>query len=252
MSPENHSSSAEMGSNISPQFTTTHWSVVLNAQEAGSAEAPEALDRLCRTYWYPLYAFVRRSGYDPESAKDLTQSFFERLIERNFLKDVDRAKGRFRSFLLTALRHFLANEWDHRHTVRRGGQYRFVALDESWIEVCEREDAGRTMTPERLYERRWALAVLETVKARLAVDFRAADKGRLFDALQVYLTGETGQAPYSEVAARLGLTVDAVKKAVERLRRRYGEVLREEIAQTVAHPVEVEDEIRHLRRVLAE
>jgi DNA-directed RNA polymerase specialized sigma24 family protein len=233
-------------------FATTHWSVVLNAGHLDSPAAPEALERLCCAYWYPLYAFVRRSGYDPETAKDLTQSFFERLIEKNFLQDVSRGKGRFRSFMLAALRHFLANEWDRQKTVRRGGGYRFVPLDEGWIESRELEDAAVVLTPETLYERRWALTVLEAAKAKLAADYAASGRAKLFDALQVYLSGETGLAPYSEVASRLELSIDAVKKAVERLRRRYGEFLRDEVAQTLAQPSEVEEEIRHLRRVLAE
>jgi len=252
MSLEQSEPSAESVPPMAAQFATTHWSVVLKAGEEQSTEAPEALERLCRTYWYPLHAFVRRSGYDPETAKDLTQSFFERFIEKNYLKDVDCRKGRFRSFLLAALRHFLANEWDRQHTVRRGGRYRFVELDEAWIERCERQDAAMALTPERLYERRWALAVLDTVKGKLAADYAEAGKARLFDVLQVYLTGEAGEAPYSEAAGHLGMSLDAVKKAVERLRRRYGELLREEIAHTVAHPGEIEDEIRHLRLVLAE
>jgi RNA polymerase sigma-70 factor (ECF subfamily) len=234
------------------EFTTTHWSVVLKAGADESLEAPAALERLCRTYWYPLHAFVRRSGYDPETAKDLTQSFFERLIEKNYLKDVDRAKGRFRSFLLAALRHFLANDWDRQHAVRRGGRFRFVALDEGWIQTCEGQDSALTLTPEKLYERRWALAVLDSVKGKLAADYAATGKGQLFEVLQVYLSGETGQAPYTDAGARLGLSTDAVKKAVERLRRRYGELLRNEIAQTVAGPGDIEDEIRHLRQVLSE
>jgi RNA polymerase sigma-70 factor (ECF subfamily) len=244
--------SSYFGPAASAQFTTTHWSVVLNASQGTSLSAPEAMERLCRTYWYPLHAFVRRSGYDPESAKDLTQSFFETLIRKDYLKNVDRAKGRFRSFLLAALKHFLANEWDRRQTVRRGGQYRFVELDESRIEACEPQDAASPLTPEKLYERRWALTVLDTAKAKLAAEYHASGKGQLFETLKVYLTGETGQSPYAEVASHLKLSVDAVKKAVERLRRRYGEFLRDEIAHTVAHPSEIEDEIRHLRRVLAE
>jgi len=243
--------SSDLGPAASACFTTTHWSVVLSAGEGNSQSAAEALERLCRTYWYPLHAFVRRSGYDPESAKDLTQSFFERLIEKDYLKNVDRAKGRFRSFLLAALKHFLANEWDRRQTIRRGGQYRFVGLDERCIEACEQQDAVSSLTPEKLYERRWALTVLGAAKAKLAAEYDASGKGQLFETLQVYLTGETGQAPYSEAASRLKLSTDAVKKAVERLRRRYGEFLRDEIAHTVAHPGEIEDEIRHLRRVLA-
>jgi len=252
MSLKKTDSSADLLAAGPAHFATTHWSVVLQACQSQSAHAPEALEKLCRTYWYPLYAFVRRSGHDSETAKDLTQSFFERLIERNYLKDVDRGKGRFRSFLLAALRHFLANEWDRCQTAKRGGRYRFVPLDETWIGACERQDAALALSPEKVYERRWALAVLDAVKAKLTADYTAGGKRQLFDALQVYLTGDRGQAPYSDVADQLGLSVDAVKKAVERLRRRYGELLRDEIAQTVAHPAEVEDELRHLRQVLSQ
>jgi RNA polymerase sigma-70 factor (ECF subfamily) len=245
-------SSADLRPPGSAQFTTTHWSVILKAGDGESPDALEALERLCRTYWYPLYAFVRRSGHDPETARDLTQSFFERIIEKNYLKQVDRSKGRFRSFLLVALKHFLANEWDRRHTSRRGGQYRFVALDGDWIQACERQDATMALTPERLYERRWALLVLDTVKRKLVAESTAAGKGEVFEALRIYLTGESDKAPYADVATRLNMSPDAVRKAVERLRRRYGDLLREEIAHTVGHPSEIEDEIRHLRQVLSE
>jgi RNA polymerase sigma factor (sigma-70 family) len=252
MSQKCSESSADLPSPAPAQFVTTHWSVILTAGDDESPDALEALEGLCRTYWYPLYAFVRRSGHDPETARDLTQGFFERLIEKNYLKEVDRGKGRFRSFLLVALKHFLANEWDRQHTSRRGGKYRFVPFDGSWIDDCERRDARMALTPERLYERRWALTVLDTVKAKLAAESAAAGKSHLFETLQVYLTGEVEQAPYAQVAAQLNLSPDAVRKTVERLRRRYGELLRAEVAQTVGHSREIEDEIRHLCQVLSE
>jgi RNA polymerase sigma-70 factor (ECF subfamily) len=233
-------------------FATTHWSVVVAAAQEDPLLAGEALEALCGTYWYPLYAYARRTGLDEETAKDLTQGFFERLLEGQYLKDVDRRKGRFRSFLLASLKHFLANEWDRQYAVRRGGRCRFISLDEAWIEICRGEDAALALGPEQLYERRWALAVLEAVKRRLAADYTASGRARLYEALEVYLSGEGGQAPYAEVADRLGLSVDAVKKNVERLRRRYGELLRAEIAHTVSHPAEIDDELRYLRKVLSE
>lgn len=232
-------------------FATTYWSVVLAAAGESSPEAASALEKLCQSYWYPLYAFVRRSGHDEETARDLTQGFFARFLEKNYLKDVDRSKGRFRSFLLASLRHFLANEWDRQQAARRGGGCQIVPLDEEWIEGCERQDAALPLTPEKLYERRWALALLDTVRQKLEKEFVAAGKKELFEELQIYLFGEKGLAPYAAVAGRLNLSVDAIKKAVERLRRRYGELLREEIAQTVTHQAEIDDEIRWLRAALA-
>jgi RNA polymerase sigma-70 factor (ECF subfamily) len=245
-------SSDHLGLPTSAQFATTHWSVILKAGDVESPNADEALEKLCRAYWYPLYAFVRRSGHDRETAQDLTQGFFERLIQKNYLKQVDSGKGRFRSFLLVALKHFLANEWDRVQTSKRGGQYRFVTLNEDWVKASERQDEMMALTPERLYERRWALLVLDTVKRKLVAESTAAGKGEVFEALRIYLTGETDKTPYADVAARLNMSSDAVRKAVERLRRRYGELLREEIAHTVGHPSEIEDEIRHLRQVLSE
>jgi RNA polymerase sigma-70 factor (ECF subfamily) len=181
----------------------------------------------------------------------MTQSFFERLLAGQYLKGVAPGKGRFRSFLLVALKHFLANEWDRQHTVRRGGCCSFVSFDDAWIELCQRQDADLLAEPERSYERRWALAVLEAVKARLAAHYAASGRSRLFTALQGYLSPVEENASYPEVAARLGVSVDVIKKSVERMRRRYGEFLREEIAQTVSHPAEIDDELRHLRKVFA-
>jgi RNA polymerase sigma factor (sigma-70 family) len=233
-------------------FATTHWSVVVAAVQEDPLQAGEALEALCGTYWYPLYAYARRTGLDEETAKDLTQGFFERLLEGHYLKHVDRRKGRFRSFLLASLKHFLANERDRQQAVRRGGRCHFISLDEAWIQICQGEDAALALGPEQLYERRWALAVLESVKRRLAANYAASGRARLYDTLEVYLSGESGQAPYAEVADRLGLSLDTVKKNVERLRRRYGELLREEIAHTVSHPAEIDDELRHLRQVLSQ
>jgi len=245
-------SNEQPNSPTAPQewFATTHWSVVLAAGDSASPQIADALEQLCRTYWYPLFAFVRRSGHDEETAKDLTQSFFQRFLEKNYLKDVDRSRGRFRSFLLASAKHFLANEWDRQHSQRRGGGLEIISLDARLIETAEGQDQSLSMSPEKIFERRWALALLDAVKQRLSKEFADADKGPMFDALQAYLSGERSETPYAHVAAQLGMSMDAVKKAVERLRRRYGQLLREEIARTVAHPSEIDDEIRCLRATL--
>ncbi len=229
-------------------FTTTHWSVVLAAKQGDSPQAVAALEQLCRTYWYPLYASVRRRGYSPEDAQDLTQEFFARLLSTHALGTVHPNKGRFRSFLLASLNHFLANERDKARTLKRGGGQTVISLDAA--ETRYRAEPSEGMSPERIFERQWALALLAQVAARLREDYHTAGKGPLFDALQIYLSGEKGVPPYRETADQLGLSLDALKKAVERLRRRYGELLREEIAHTVSKPAEVDEEIRYLRIVL--
>jgi len=231
-------------------FATTHWSVVLSAADSGSAKAAESLETLCRTYWYPLYAYVRSQGYSPEDAQDLTQGFFERFLEKHYLHDVDRQKGKFRSFLLAALKHFLSDEWRHQHRQKRGGGKRFISLDEERPEERYRLEPADWLNPEKIYERRWALTLLEQVLARLEAEFSAAGKARLFVQLQGFLLGEKNAVPYAEVAERLNLSEGAVKVAVHRLRQRYGELFCAEIAQTVASPEEVDEEIRHLLDVL--
>jgi RNA polymerase sigma-70 factor (ECF subfamily) len=212
-------------------------------------QAAEALENLCGTYWYPLYAFVRRRGYSPEDAQDLTQGFLASLLSTHALGNVHPAKGRFRSFLLASLNHFLANEWDKARTLKRGGGQPAISLDTA--ETRYRAEPSEEMSPDRIFERQWARTLLAQVATRLREDYEAAGKGPLFNVLQVYLSGEKGLAPYRETAGQLGLGLDALKKAVERLRRRYGELLREEIAHTVSDPAEVDEEIRYLRSVVA-
>jgi RNA polymerase sigma factor (sigma-70 family) len=229
-------------------FATTHWSVVLAAKQGDTPDARTALEKLCRTYWYPLYAFVRRRGYSPEDAQDLTQGFFASLLSVHALATVHPVKGRFRSFLLASLNHFLANEWDKATALKRGGGRTVISLDAA--ETRYRAEPSENLSPDRIFERQWARTLLAQVATRLREDYEAAGKGSLFNALQIYLAGEKGLAPYRDTADQLGLTTDALKKAVERLRRRYGELLREEIAHTVSHPVEVDEEIRYLRSVL--
>jgi RNA polymerase sigma factor (sigma-70 family) len=226
-------------------FATTHWSLVLAARDRADPGARDALASLCALYWYPLYAYVRRRGRRADEAHDLTQEFFARLLAKDFLAGVDRSKGRFRSFLLAAFNHFLANERDHARAKKRGGGRAVLSLDAADAEGRYRAEPADGLTPENLFERRWALTLLQEVMARLRADYDAKAKGRLFDRLRGFLVGEKG-AGYREVADELGLSEGAVKVAVHRLRQRYRELLHEEIGRTVATPEEIEEEIREL------
>ncbi len=232
-------------------FATTHWSVVLGAGQGDLAAAAVALERLCRTYWYPIYAFVRRRGSDPHEAEDFTQAFFAFLLEKESLKKVDRRKGKFRTFLLAALTNFLANESDKAQTLKRGGQRQIISLDETVAEELYRHETIESVTPETLFERRWARALVEQVLARLKSEYGAADKALLFAKLEPALTGEVGAGAFAQWAAELGMSEGAVKVALHRLRRRFGEVLRSEIAHTVSSPEEIDDEIRQLFAAIA-
>lgn len=231
-------------------FNTTHWSVVLAAGERDSARAQTALAQLCGAYWYPLYAYVRREGYALHDAQDLTQEFFARLLARDFLRSVAQEKGRFRSFLLVALKRFLVNEWERTHAAKRGGGTTLIPLDEVMAESRYSREPAHQLTAERIYERRWALTVLEQVLGRLRQECVAADRERQFEELKTFLSAEKSGQSYAEIASRLGLSEGGVKSAVSRLRARYRELLREEIAHTVASRAEVEDELRHLIVVL--
>jgi RNA polymerase sigma-70 factor (ECF subfamily) len=213
----------------------------------GKAEpqAAAAMAELCRSYWYPLYAFVRRRGHDAHQAEDLVQEFFAGLLARHALADVAREKGKFRSFLLAAMKHFLANEYDRLHALKRGGGRRLVALDALAADSRWQSEPAHDLTPEKLFERRWALAVLEQVLTRLEAEHAAAGKTPLFEALKPSLTG-AAEATQAELGARLGVSPGAVKVAIHRLRRRYRQLLREEIGHTVADPAEIDDEIRYL------
>ncbi len=234
-----------------PLFATTHWSVVLAAANQETPGTAAALEQLCRTYWYPMYAYVRHRGHKPEDSKDLTQEFFYQLLRRHFLAQVDPQKGKFRSFLLAAINHFLANEWDRARTVKRGGQITFMSLDENLAEqrYAGEQEAGRS--PEQLFERAWALALLERVLGRLREEAVRTERATHFAELQIFLTGEKTPASYAALAAMLGTNESALRKEVQRLRQRYGELLREEIGRTVANTVEVEDELCHLFTVLS-
>ncbi len=233
-----------------PIFATTHWSVVLAAADQDSPEAAVALEQLCRTYWYPLYAYVRRRGYSTEDAQDLTQEFFWRLLRKHYLGEVDPGKGKFRSFLLAAINHFLADEWDRASAVKRGGRFTFLALDPDSAEQRLAE-ASTEQSPEQVFERFWALAFLREVLGRLREESTEAGRAARFEELKIFLTGEQALVSYGELASKLGSSETALRKEVQRLRHRYGELLREELARIVANPAELEDELRYLFTVLS-
>jgi RNA polymerase sigma factor (sigma-70 family) len=230
-------------------FTTTHWSVVLAAQGPSPA-AQAALDKLCRTYWRPIYGFVRRQGIAPEEAKDLTQGFFALLLERRDLDTVRKEKGRLRSYLLTSLKHFLTNEHSRATAIKRGEGQRLIPLDQ----LHEGERAGfepaDTSTADQIYERRWAWALLDQVLTRLGDEYRTAGNVLLFERLKALLTDETDRPAQAQIADELAMTENAVNQAFHRLRERYRQLLREEIAHTVMAPGDIEDELRHLIAVL--
>jgi DNA-directed RNA polymerase specialized sigma24 family protein len=227
-------------------FVTTHWSAVLAAGREDSAAARQALEELCRTYWAPLHAYARRRGYSPDAAADLTQGFFTRLIASRDLAQVDPAKGRFRSFLLASLKHFLANDWDRAQAQVRGGGTVHVPLDPASSNGNAALDPVDTLTPERVFERQWALTLLNMVLDQLQGEYAADGKAALFDALKGSLTGERPSAHYARIGIDLGLSEGAVKVAAHRLRARYRERLRQAIARTVASEEEIDEEIRYL------
>jgi RNA polymerase sigma factor (sigma-70 family) len=231
-------------------FTTTHWSIVLAAGETSAPGARQALENLCQTYWYPLYAYVRRRGHSPEDAQDLTQSFFARLLEKKYLHQVDREKGRFRAFLLAALKHFLADEWDKARAQKRGGGRTLISLDATVAEDHYQREPADTTTPEVLYERQWAATVMEQVRTRLRQEYAAEGKGMLYYKLRLLDTGEDREETYAQLASQQGQSVSAIKTAAQRMRRRFGELLRLQIAQTVGSPAEIDEEISHLMAVL--
>jgi RNA polymerase sigma-70 factor (ECF subfamily) len=227
-------------------FATTRWTVVLSAGRQTSLLSDQALEELCRTYWYPLYAYTRHQGRSKEDAEDLVQSFFARFLQKNYLQSLDREKGKFRAFLLAALKHFLANEWDRAHRQKRGGGAAPLSLD--WHDADSRFqiDPANNLSPDKLYDRAWAVTLLERVIVRLREEHSEEEKAKLFDCLKPFLMLGKSVIPYAEAAANLGLTEGAVRVAVHRLRRRYRELLRDEIAQTLSRPDQVEEELRAL------
>jgi RNA polymerase sigma factor (sigma-70 family) len=233
-----------------PAFVTTHWSVVLTAGRSDTTRAHDALAKLCQTYWHPLYAYVRRRGCSPEDAQDLTQGFFAHLLEHNAVATADPEKGRFRSFLLASLNHFLSDEWDKARAQKRGAG-KIVSLDTESAETWLRQQPVENLTPEKAFELRWAITLLEQVYQRLEEEHQQQGRPELFAALRGALAGPGNSAPYAELAVRLNLSEGAVKVAVHRLRQRYRALLREIIAETVASAAEVEEELRCLLRIVA-
>jgi RNA polymerase sigma factor (sigma-70 family) len=228
------------------RFATTHWSVVVTAGRGSSLESRAALASLCEDYWYPLYAYVRRRGYQPAEAQDLTQGFLAQVIEQETIQAADQTRGRFRSFLLGSLNHYLAHQWRHDQTQKRGGLCHTLSLD---LEDGERRyhlEPADPQTPEKIFERRWAMTLLDKAVESLRREYEQSGKLQIFDTLKIYLGGQDSSVPYREIAAQLGSTEGAVKVAVHRLRQRCRECLRREIAQTVASDQDIDEELRHL------
>ncbi len=234
-----------------PGFIATRWTLVLKAARNDTTQARLALAQLCEMYWYPLYAWVRHKGYAPSDAEDLTQAFFVRVLQERFIEAADRQKGRFRSFLLTRLNHFLADEWDRVKAQKRGGGRVLISLDREAAETRYRIEVVDPRSPDKLFEYRWVMTLLERVFERLRHEYERAGKTALFEALKGCLIQARAAVAYPEVARQLDLSEGALRVDVHRLRRRYRELLRSEIAETVAGPEEVEEELRYLFRVLA-
>jgi DNA-directed RNA polymerase specialized sigma24 family protein len=241
---------ARMAAVPDSRFQTTSWSLVLAAAGQTTPEARAALATLCRTYWHPVYSFVRRSGYQPDQAQDLTQGFFLVLLEKHYVGDADRQRGRFRSFLLTSVKHFLSNERDRANALKRGGSRLPVSIDAIEAEGWYAPAATVTATPESLFERRWALSLLAQVMARLRAEFAAAGKLAQFETMSSFLNCDPEGGGYEALAARLGMSAGALRTAVHRMRHRYRAILRAEIAETVSTPEEIDEEIRFLLAAL--
>ena len=231
------------------RFATTRWSLVLDARDGKSHDSNKALAELCESYWFPLYAFVRRQGHDADDAADLTQAYFAKLLEKDYLQDVRPEAGRFRSFLLASLKHFLYNEWDRQKAQKRGGHVQKISLDAQLAENRYGIEPVEHLTPEDLYEQHWALIVLDRTLLKLAEETPESKRFR-FEKLRPFLIGEQTDITYRQLAEELGMSESGIKVAVHRLRRRFGTALRQEIGHTVAHPEEVDDEIRHLLECL--
>lgn len=232
-------------------FVTTRWTVVLSAGRKSSPQSDRALDELCQTYWYPLYAYVRRQGRTKEDAEDLVQAFFEKFLAKNYLERLSAARGKFRAFLLASVKHFLANEWDKSQRQKRGGGVTHLSLD--WQQADERFhlDPPDPSSPDKAFDREWALALLERVIAQLSAECVTDGKGPLFEQVKGLLMMEASVIPYAQASEALGLEEGAVRVAVHRLRKRYRALLRDEIAQTLDNPAQVADELRSLQAALA-
>lgn len=227
-------------------FATTHWTVVLAAGRGADPRARAALEELCRTYWFPLYAFIRRQGRTREDAEDLTQAFFARFLKENYLTSLDSERGKFRAFLLTALKHFLANEWDKSQRQKRGGGAPHLSLDWQTADRQFQVAAANELNPDRAFDREWAMALLARVIDRLRAECVSEGKEILFSQLKAFLTADEGEASYVDAARNLGMTETAVRVAVHRLRKRYRQLLRDEISQTLADPRQVDEELAAL------
>lgn len=232
------------------RFHTTPWSLILAAKTDESKESQEALAELCQMYWYPLYAYVRRRGHTREVAEDITQGFFTQMIEREFLQFVDRTRGRFRSYLLTSLKHHMANDWHRKQAVKRGGAAFHVSLDADGAEALYGASTDGPATPEALFDRDWARTVLASALTDVSEDYAHRGEAALFDALKPYMTGDEDGTPYSQVAERLGMSEPAVKTAVHRLRRRLGQAIHARIAETLADAGQIEEEMKYLLQIL--
>jgi RNA polymerase sigma factor (sigma-70 family) len=232
-------------------FVTTRWTVVLSAGRKSSLQSDQALAELCQTYWYPLYAYVRRQGRTKEDAEDLVQAFFARFLERNYLEGLAAERGRFRAFLLVSLKHFLANEWDRANRQKRGGGVEHLSLDWQSADEHFHRDPADLASPDRLFDREWALALLERVITRLSDECQREGRTALFEQAKGFLMVGEQVIPYAEAAKALGMEEGAVRVAVHRLRKRYRELLRDEIAQTLDDPAQVTEELRSLQAALS-
>jgi len=231
---------------VSDPFNTTRWTMVLAASRRRTPESDAALESLCTSYWYPLYAYVRRRGHSKEDAEDLTQAFFARFLQKNYLEGLDASRGRFRAFLLAALKHFLANEWDKAQRKKRGGAVVHLPLNWGTADTTFASSVAQEPSPDAAYDREWAIALLNKVITRLETDCIAQGDGAQFQSLKIFLTAGKGAIPYSGVAGELGMDEGAVRVAVHRLRKRYRALLRDEIAQTLEDPAQVDEEMRVL------
>jgi RNA polymerase sigma-70 factor (ECF subfamily) len=244
--------SAASGTQNENAFPRTHWSIVLDAARLCAPGSEQAFAHLCSAYWFPLYAFIRRRGYSTTEAEDLTQSFFACLLEKQGLKRIEQEGGRFRSYLLTMLKHFLANERARAQTCKRGGGQNIISIDQEALKPEQEFELADRDTPETLYEKHWAAALLAQVMARLEKEYEVTGRARLFSELRFHLSGDKGLIQHAEIGSRCGMSEGAVKAAVHRLRKRYGQLLREEIASLVANPDDIDAEIRYLISVLGE
>jgi RNA polymerase sigma-70 factor (ECF subfamily) len=250
MAPPDKNPNPPKDTGYGAQFRPTSWTDVLAAQRGGSPEAAQALEKLCCTYWYPLYAYIRRKGYDPHKAQDLNQEFFYRLVRENYLGAVDRRRGKFRSFLLAALNHFLSNQRDYERAVKRGGRQTFISLDDTDAENRFKLEPASDLSPEKIFERNWFLTLFEHALLRLREELASSGKENLFDDLKQFLIEDAGSGDYNAAADRLNMTPNAVAVTVHRWRDRYKKLVHEEIVCTVADPSEIEDELNRFFSIL--